>query len=495
MLQQSTIDILRKEPVQAGELLINGTFRPARSGETLTILSPIDGSELTTIASAGTADVDDAVTAARQAFESGVWSKASPAERKKVLLRLAGLIEKHALELAVLGVRDNGTEIRMALRGEPGSAAATFRYYAEAIDKVHGEVANTAQDYLGMAQREPVGVVGAIVPWNFPMMIGAWKLAPALAVGNSVVIKPAESASLSLLRLGELALQAGLPEGVLNVVTGRGSVAGEALALHMDVDVLAFTGSGTIGRRLLEYSARSNIKRVFLELGGKSPNIVFADTADIDQAVTGSVNGMFRNSGQVCVAGSRLLVQKSIAAEFTQKLLAKTNALKIGDPLDLASDVGAISNEEQLQKNLEFVDLARGEGATLATGGERILEDSGGYYMQPTVFTGVDPQMTIAQEEVFGPLLSVIEFDDADDAIRIANGTPYGLAAGVWTSDLTTAHRMVAAIRSGVVHVNCYGGAAISLPLGGMKQSGNGYDRSLHALDKYTNLKTAWFSL
>ena len=495
MLQQSTIDALRNEPVQAGELLIDGAFRPAQSGESLTILSPIDGRELTTIASAGTADIDAAVVAARQSFEKAAWSKASPAERKKVLLRLAGLIEQHALELAVLGVRDNGTEIGMALRGEPGSAAATFRYYAEAIDKVHGEVANTAQDYLGMVHREPVGVVGAIVPWNFPLMIGAWKLAPALAAGNSVVIKPAESASLSLLRLGELAMQAGLPEGVLNIVTGRGSIAGEALALHMDVDVLAFTGSGTVGRRLLEYAARSNIKRVFLELGGKSPNIVFADTADIDLAVAGSVNGMFRNSGQVCVAGSRLLVQKTIAAEFTEKLLARANALSVGDPLDLDSDVGAISNEEQLHKNLEYVDLARGEGATLAAGGKRIREESGGYYMQPTVFTGVDAQMTIAQEEVFGPVLSVIEFEDADDAIGIANSTPYGLAAGVWTSNLTTAHRMVAAIRSGVVHVNCYGGAAISLPLGGMKQSGNGYDRSLHALDKYTNLKTAWFSL
>lgn len=465
MLQQSSIDDLRYKPIMPGKLLIDGTFRPAQSGETLTIRSPIDGSELTTIASAGEADVNDAVVAARRSFESGVWSKASPGERKKVMLRIAELIEKHALDLAVLGVRDNGTEIRMALRGEPGSAAATFRYYAEAIDKVHGEVANTAGNFFGMAQREPVGVAGAIVPWNFPLMIGAWKLAPALAVGNSIVIKPAESASLSLLRLGELAMEAGLPAGVLNVVTGKGSVTGEALALHMDVDVLAFTGSGTIGRRLLEYSARSNIKRVYLELGGKSPNIVFADTADIDQAVTGSVNGMFRNSGQVCVAGSRLLVQKSIAAEFTEKLLAKANALKVGDPLDLASDVGAISNEEQLHKDLEFVELARGEGATLAAGGQRILEDSGGWYMQPTVFTGVDAQMKIAQEEVFGPVLSVIEFADADDAIDIANSTPYGLAAGVWTSNLATAYRMVAAIRSGVVHVNCYGGAAISLPL------------------------------
>ena len=494
MLQQANIDALRGEPVEPRNLLINGEFKQSRSGQTLTIISPIDGSELTTIASAGKEDIDDAVGAARSSFESGVWSKASPAERKKVLFRVAELIKEHALELAVLGVRDNGTEIRMAMRGEPGSAAVTFRYYAEAIDKVAGEVANTAQNYFGMAQREPVGVVGAIVPWNFPLMIGAWKLAPALAVGNSVVIKPAESASLSLLRLAELALEAGLPEGVLNVVTGRGSVTGEALALHMDVDVLAFTGSGTIGRRLLEYSAQSNIKRVFLELGGKSPNIVFADAPDIDAAVTGSVNGMFRNSGQVCVAGSRLLVQKSIAAEFTEKLLASTNALTVGDPLDLDSDIGAISNEEQLHKDLEFVDVAQSEGATLAAGGSRILENTGGYYMQPTVFTGVDSDMTIAQEEVFGPVLSVIEFDDAEDAIRIANSTPYGLAAGVWTSNLTTAHHMVRSIRSGVVHVNCYGGADISLPLGGMKQSGNGYDRSLHALDKFTNLKTAWFS-
>jgi gamma-glutamyl-gamma-aminobutyraldehyde dehydrogenase len=494
MLEQAAIDALRYQPVPPCKLLIDGKSLPSASGETLVVESPIDGSELTTIASGGPADVEAAVGAARRSFENGAWSMASPAERKQVLFRLAGLIEQHALELAVLGVRDNGTEIRMALRGEPGSAAATFRFYAEAIDKVAGEIANTAPNYFGMAQREPVGVVGAIVPWNFPLMIGAWKLAPALAVGNSVVIKPAESASLSLLRLGELALEAGLPEGVLNVVTGRGAVTGEALALHMDVDVLAFTGSGVIGRRLLEYSAQSNLKRVFLELGGKSPNIVFADTADIDAAVSGSVNGMFRNSGQVCVAGSRLLVQKSIAEEFVEKLVSAANALEVGDPLNLESDVGAISNNDQLRKDLEFVNVAKSEGATLAAGGHRILEDTGGYYMQPTIFTGVDSQMTIAQEEVFGPVLAVIEFGDAGEAVRIANSTPYGLAAGVWTSNLTTAHRMVRAVRSGVVHVNCYGGASLSLPLGGMKQSGNGYDRSLHALDKFTNLKTAWFA-
>jgi gamma-glutamyl-gamma-aminobutyraldehyde dehydrogenase len=495
MLEQSTIDALRSVPVPQQGLLIDGISRPALSGEELAVQSPIDGTTFTTIANGGEQDVNAAVAAARKSFTSGSWSNASPDRRKRVLLRIAELIEQHALELAVLGVRDNGTEIRMALRGEPGSAAATFRFYAEAIDKVAGEVANTGPDNLGMAQREPVGVVGAIVPWNFPLMIGAWKLAPALAVGNSVVIKPAESASLSLLRLAELAHEAGLPEGVLNVVTGRGSVTGEALALHMDVDVLAFTGSGAVGRRLLEYSARSNIKRVFLELGGKSPNIVFADAPDLDAAVAGAVNGIFRNSGQVCVAGSRLLIQKQIAAEFTEKLVQKANALKVGDPLDLASDIGAIANKEQLDTDLKYVRIAQEEGATLTTGGQRILQNTGGYYMQPTVFTGVESQMRIAQEEVFGPVLSVIEFEDTEDAVRIANSTPYGLAAGVWTSNLSKAHRMVREVKSGIVHVNCYGGASLSLPLGGMKQSGNGYDRSLHALDKFTNLKTAWFSL
>jgi gamma-glutamyl-gamma-aminobutyraldehyde dehydrogenase len=495
MVSQADIDKLRNKTLEPQNLLIDGALRGAASGETLSIISPIDGTDLAEIASAGQPDVNDAVAAARRSFDDGGWSRAAPKVRKQVLYRLADLIDKHSLELAVLGVRDNGTEIGMALRAEPGSAAATFRYYAEAADKVHGEVASTGQEHLGLLHREPVGVVGAIVPWNFPMMIGAWKLAPALAVGNSVVLKPAESASLSLLRLGELALEAGLPPGVLNIVTGQGSVTGEALALHMDVDVLAFTGSGTVGRRLLEYSARSNLKRVFLELGGKSPNIVFADTPDVDAAVAGSINGMFRNSGQVCVAGSRLLVQKDIAAEFTDKLIHSAQSLKVGNPLDLTSDVGAVSNAEQLQTDQRYIDIAGDEGATLASGGKRILEETGGYYLEPTIFTDVRPDMTIAQEEVFGPVLCVMEFDDDEDAVRIANSTPYGLAAGVWTSNLSRAHRMIRAIRSGVIHVNCYGGADITLPLGGVKQSGNGHDRSLHAIDKFTDLKTAWLSL
>jgi gamma-glutamyl-gamma-aminobutyraldehyde dehydrogenase len=419
----------------------------------------------------------------------------APTGRKKVLHRLADLIEKHALELAVLGVRDNGTEISMALKAEAGSAAATFRYYAEALDKVYGEIAPTASDVLGLVHKEPVGVVGAIVPWNFPLMIGSWKLAPALAAGNSVVLKPAETASLTLLRIAELAAEAGLPDGVLNVVTGQGSVAGEALALSMDVDVLVFTGSGGVGRRLLEYSARSNLKRCYLELGGKSPNIVFADAPDLDRAAQVSATAIFRNAGQVCVAGSRLVVEESIHDEFVAALTQYSAAMKVGDPLDLSSQIGAINNLSQLEGNLSFVAGALEEGAELALGGSRILQDTGGWYMEPTVLTGVRPGTRVAQNEVFGPVLAVTAFSSDDEAVRIANGTDYGLAAGVWTSNLARAHRMVRDVRAGVVHVNTYGGSDGTVPLGGVKQSGNGHDKSLHAFDKYLDLKTAWIQL
>jgi gamma-glutamyl-gamma-aminobutyraldehyde dehydrogenase len=492
---QDRIDQQRHRPVSPGKLFIGGAWADAAGGRRLPTISPLDGRELTTIADGGAEDVDRAVRAARAAFDKGVWSRAAPAERRKVLLRIAELIEKHALELAVLGVRDNGTEIQMALKAEPGSAAGTFRYYAEAIDKVYGEIAPTAENVLGLIHREPVGVVGAIVPWNFPLMIGAWKIAPALAAGNSVVLKPAEIASLSLLRLAELCAEAGLPDGVLNVVTGRGQVAGEALGLHMDVDVLVFTGSGPVGRRLLEYSARSNLKRVYLELGGKSPNIVFADAPDLDKAAKTSAYGIFRNAGQVCVAGSRLLVEKSIHAEFTARLVAITEAMTLGDPLDLATEAGAVSSEAQLLKDIAFIEDAAREGATLRTGGKRLFAETGGYFLQPTIFDGVSPDMRIAREEVFGPVLTVIPFEDEAEAVRIANGTDYGLASAVWTGNLSRAHRMVRQVKAGVVHVNTYGGADNTVPLGGMRQSGNGHDKSLHALDKYTELKTAWIQL
>ena len=412
-----------------------------------------------------------------------------------MLLRLAELIEAHALELAVLGVRDNGTEISMALKAEAGSAAATFRYYAEALDKLYGEIAPTAPGFLGLVHKEPVGVIGAIVPWNFPLMIGSWKLAPALAAGNSVVLKPAETASLTLLRIAELAAEAGLPDGVLNVVTGQGSVAGEALALSMDVDVMVFTGSGATGRRLLEYSARSNLKRCYLELGGKSPNIVFADAPDLAQAARVSATAIFRNAGQVCVAGSRLLVEETVHDAFVEALGRAAATLRVGDPLDLGSDIGAVNSLQQLEGNLGFVSGALDEGAELALGGSRILQETGGWYMEPTVVTGVKPEHRIAQEEVFGPVLAVTPFKTDEEAVVLANSTDYGLAAGVWTQNLSRAHRMVRDVRAGVVHVNTYGGADLTVPLGGVKQSGNGHDKSLHAFDKYLDLKTAWIAL
>lgn len=495
MTDQAAIDQYRDAPIAPGRLFIGGEFSGAESGATLDVISPIDGSLLTTIADGGAADMDRAVAAARRSFEAGAWSRAEPARRKKVLNRIADLIEHHAVELAVLGVRDNGTEIAMALKAEPGSAAGTFRYYAEAVDKQYGEIAPTGDGVLGLVHREPVGVVGAIVPWNFPLMIGAWKIAPALAAGNSVVLKPAEMASLSLLRLAELCAEAGLPDGVLNVVTGTGAVAGEALGLHGDVDVLAFTGSGGVGRRLLEYSARSNLKRVYLELGGKSPNIVFADAPDLEQAARVSAFGIFRNSGQVCVAGSRLLVEKSVHGEFVEKLAAIAESMTVGDPLDLDTNAGAVNSEAQLIKNLEHVGRAVDEGAALVTGGGRILAESGGFYMAPTIFDRVGADTALAREEVFGPVLGVIPFEDEEEAVRIANATDYGLAAAVWTSNLSRAHRMVRNVRAGLIHVNTYGGSDNTVPLGGHGQSGNGHDKSLHALDKYSNLKSAWIQL
>jgi gamma-glutamyl-gamma-aminobutyraldehyde dehydrogenase len=494
-MQQAQIDRLRMAAVPPQQLFIGGRPSAASGGARLDVISPIDGRLLTTIADGDAADVDRAVRAARQAFDSGAWSRAAPAYRKKILLRFADLVENHALELAVLGVRDNGTEINMAYKAEPLSAAGTIRYYAEAIDKVYGEIAPTGRDVLGLIHREPLGIVGVIVPWNFPMMIGAWKIAPALAAGNSVVVKPPEIASLTLLRLAELASEAGLPDGVLNVVTGRGATAGEALGLHGDVDVIAFTGSGATGRRLLEYSARSNLKRVYLELGGKSPNIIFADAPDLKQAARVSASGIFRNSGQVCVAGSRLIVQSAVYERFMEELLNVTAALRIGDPLQLTSDVGAISSPEQLRRNLDAVARADREGATRLVGGEQILAESGGNFMTPAIFSDVTPDMTLSREEVFGPVLAVTRFEHEQEAVTLANSTSYGLASAVWTGSLSTAHRMVRAINAGVVHVNTYGGTDITVPLGGFKQSGFGRDKSLHAFDEYTDLKTAWISM
>ena len=494
-MDQDRIDRLRAKAVAPRHHLIGGEWVASSDGATMPVVSPIDGRAFATLARGTAEDVAAACKAARAAFEDRRWAGQPPAARKKVLQRWADLVEAEALDLAVLGVRENGTEIAMALKAEPHSAVGTIRYYAEALDKVAGEIAPTADTVLGLVHREPVGVVGAIVPWNFPLMIGAWKLAPALATGNSVVLKPAETASLTLLRLAELAQEAGLPPGVLNVVTGEGPVVGEAMGLSMEIDVLAFTGSGATGRRLLEYAARSNLKRVYLELGCKSPQIVFADAPDLDRAARTAATGIFRNSGQVCVAGSRLLVQAPIHDDFTRAVARHAAAMKVGDPLDVTTQMGAINSARQLAQNLGYVATAQEEGGALLTGGERVLEETGGWYMAPSVVTGVAPDSTLAQNEVFGPVLAATAFADEAEAVRIANSTPYGLAAGVWTGDLSRAHRMVRAVRAGIVHVNTYGGSDMTVPLGGHGQSGNGHDKSLHALDKFTNLKSAWIQL
>lgn len=494
MLDQARIDTLAAQDVRPGAHIIDGERHGASDGGEMDVISPLNGKVLTTIPRGTREDADRAIASARRAFEDGRWADLPPAARKRTLLKWADLIEANALELAVLGVRDNGTEIGMAFKAEPLSAVATIRYYAEAIDKLYGEIAPTDPSVLALVHRAPVGVVGVIVPWNFPLMIGAWKVAPALAAGNSVVLKPAETASLTLLRIAELALEAGIPPGVFNVVTGEGAVVGEAMGLSMDVDVLVFTGSGPVGRRLLEYSAKSNLKRVYLELGGKSPNIVFADAPDLTEAVKVSANGIFRNAGQVCVAGSRLLVERAIHDEFVSELAEFVKTMSVGNPLDPSTSAGAVNSLRQLDQNLRFVDEARSAGRVVI-GGARILEETGGYFMEPTIVTGVDPSDPIAQNEVFGPVVAVIPFDSEGEAVRIANGTDYGLAAAVWTRDLSRAHRMIGAIRAGVVHVNTYGGPDVTVPIGGVKQSGNGHDKSLHAFDKYLDLKTAWIKL
>ncbi|WP_286193734.1 aldehyde dehydrogenase [Tropicibacter sp. R16_0] len=494
-LDQSRIDELRAQPVAPGQNFIDGQSCAASDGAVMPVISPIDGTKLTDLAASGTADVDRAVATARHAFDAGHWAEMAPVERKRILQKWADLIEAQALELAVLGARDNGTDIRSALKGEPLSAAQTIRFYAEAIDKRNGEITPTRSDVLSLIDREPVGVVGVITPWNFPLMIGAWKLAPALAAGNSVVIKPSEEASLSTLRIVQLAHEAGVPPGVLNAITGRGIDVGAAMGLHMDIDVLAFTGSGGVGRRLMEYSAQSNLKRVYLELGGKSPNIVFPDAPDLDRAAAETAASIFRNNGQVCVAASRLIVHRDIHDDFLAKVREHAVALRVGDPLDLGHSTGALANAAQLNKTQSAVSRALKEGATLWTGGHQLHADSGGFYHEPTVLTGVTSTMDIAQNEVFGPVLAARSFETEDEAVTIANETVYGLSSVVWSRDISRAHRMSRRIKSGTVQVNCFSGADVTSPLGGVKQSGNGSDRSLHALEKYENLKATWIQL
>ena len=478
-----------------GRAFIDGEYRAAVSQKTYANLNPSTGAVLNRVAQCDAADIDLAVRSARRSFEAGVWSHMAPAERKRILLRLAESMSTHREELALLESLDVGKPITNCFQGDLPSAIGCIQWYAEAIDKLYGEVAPTPHEFTTMVVREPLGVVAAVVPWNYPLSMAAWKLGPALAAGNSVVLKPAEQSPSSALRLAQLAVEAGVPPWVLNVVPGFGESAGSALGLHMDVDAVGFTGSTAVGKLFLKYAGESNMKRVGLECGGKSPHIVLGDCDDLDAAARAVAAGIFSNAGQVCNAGSRLIVERSIREALLERVVAIARDLRPGDPLDPQTRLGAIVSEEQLATVMGYVRSGREEGADLLVGGLRAREESGGYFLEATVFDGVDRRMRIAQEEIFGPVLAAITVNSLDEALHVANDSIYGLAAGIWTGSIRHAQRAAKALRAGVVWVNCFDKGNMSAPFGGFKQSGFGRDKSLHSFDKYTDWKAVWIAM
>jgi aldehyde dehydrogenase (NAD+) len=493
-LQAAVVDreaaATREVAVDRADLLIGGRRLPARSGRYFETVDPANEQVIARVAEADAADIDAAVASARAAFE-GEWGHMRAADRGHALLRLADLIRQNQDSLIALESLDSGKPISAIKRQDLPAVLDTLAYYAGWADKINGEVIPARPDALTYTVREPIGVVGAIVPWNFPLMIGMWKIAPALACGCTVVLKPAELTPLTALKLGELALAAGLPPGVLNVVPGFGKTAGAALVNHPDVDKITFTGSPMVGRQILQ-GAAGNLKRVTLELGGKSANIIFPD-ADLDAAVRAAGSGIFFNTGQVCSAGSRILVHKDIHDEVVERLVARAKSIRVGDPRDAGTSMGPLVSKAQMNRVLDYIEIGKREGAQLATGGTRL--GSSGFFVGPTVFAGVEHQMRISQEEIFGPVASVISFDDDEDAIRIANGTQYSLAAGIWSSDIGRVHRFVRRLKAGTVWANTFGPTDVRLPWGGSRDSGYGREHGAEAIANFTEPKAVWINI
>ncbi len=481
-----------KVPISATQLLINNRWVPAQSGKTFATVNPSTGEDICQIAEADAADVEIAIQAAREAFDHGPWRKAAASHRGRLLTRLADLIEANADELAALESLDNGKPFAVAKAVDVAATAGCFRYFAGWADKIHGKTIPIDGEYFCYTRHEPVGVVGQIIPWNFPMLMLAWKLAPALATGNTVIMKPAEQTPLSALRIGELIVEAGFPAGVVNILPGFGPTAGAAIARHMDVDKVAFTGSTEVGHLIMEAAAKSNLKRVTLELGGKSPNIVFADT-NLDEAVEGAHFGLFFNHGQCCCAGSRVFVEEKIYDEFVEKSGARARKRTVGDPFDPKTEQGPQVDAAQFDKVMGYIDSGRSEGAKLVCGGDRVGDR--GYFIQPTVFADVQDEMKIAKEEIFGPVMSIIPFKSADEVVARANRTEYGLAAAVWTRDIQKAHAIANSVRAGTVWVNCYNVLDPRAPFGGFKQSGIGRELGEYGLQQYTEVKTVTVKL
>jgi acyl-CoA reductase-like NAD-dependent aldehyde dehydrogenase len=478
-----------------GRCFINGTFVETETGETYENISPINDQKINDVALGKGQDINYAVRVARDTFESGVWRNTSPKHKMKVLRNLGELVKQHSKELALLETLDTGKPIRFSSKIDIHHLLDTIEYYQGSIDKIYGQIANTAEHAIGMITREPLGVVGAITPWNFPMMMAGWKIIPALATGNSVVLKPAEQTPLTALKIAALATEAGVPPGVLNVVPGFGE-AGKQLGLHSNVDAISFTGSTEVAKLLLQYSGQSNMKRISAETGGKSPNIIFEDAYDVEYAAKQAAFSIFFNTGAMCVAGARLLVQESIQDRVAEWLVEMTKKLVPAHPLEPSTRLGPVIDKQQLDKIKGYIDIGEREGASLVYGGKQVLSNVGQCYLEPTIFKNVRNNMRIAQEEIFGPVVSIIPFKDEAEALRIANDTIYGLNAGIWTKDLGKAHRMAKGIQAGTIWVNNWEGSDYSTPFGGFKQSGfGGKDKSMYALEKYTNIKTTWIHI